>query len=160
VSKYVQPIFIRWLERTMLRKIILEALMMLLAIALGCGQQAGNNTLGATAGGLNGYGSIGGNNDFPVGLELIGTWRDNLSSPYFTQYKFNADGTCEFWIITHETSLHENGSYSIQINEFNITLRIVTLTHYLISEFYFDHGDLVFIGEGGNSIFHRVREKV
>jgi hypothetical protein len=153
--------FLRLREEAMLRKIILMALMSLLAIAPGCGQQGGNNPLGVTAGGQNGYGGIGGNtsSESSIVAQLLGTWRNNINSQYYKQFKFNPDGSCEIWDYDVETNIHEIGSYIIRPGEVN-NLTVESPHFYFEAPFYIDNGDLIFEGEGGNFVYHRVREKV
>jgi hypothetical protein len=124
----------------------------------GCGQLGGNSPLGLTGGGENGYGSFSGSSpsETPNVQTLIGTWRDNLDSPYYTQYRFTSDYVCEIWDSTLDRPYHAFGTYTVG-ESYPPFLRILAGNEVVFSgPFWFEGEDLVLGGFGGNFVFHRV----
>jgi hypothetical protein len=92
-----------------------------------------------------------------VADRLIGTWRDHLDSRYYTQFRFSENGECEIWFIDVEDNYHNYGHYTIRCYDQANSLSIVAEGgEIFFAYFYFEGDDLIFEGEGGNFIYHRV----
>lgn len=144
----------------MIKRAFLGALILIcFAILVGCGERTGINPLGVTGGGGNGYGSAGGSDGGSVSVSdrLIGTWRDNLDSRYYTQFRFSENGACEILHVGIDDSFHYFGHYTIRYYNPGMSLSIfVNGDDIFFAHFHFEGDVLVFEGEGGNFIYHRV----
>jgi hypothetical protein len=133
----------------------------LLLFILGCGQQSGNDPVGATGGRINGYGSVSGiPSDIPVATQLLGTWIDQYGDNYylFHMYKFNADGTAEVWFPSADGMIHRNAFYSINIPNPNYLIVRSADALYFDGPFYFDSsGHLILVSLGYSTTYYRIR---
>ena len=140
-----------------MKKVI--SITLLLLFILGCGQQSGNDPVGATGGDTNGYGSVSGiPSDIPIDMQLLGTWIDQYGYDYyfFHMYKFNADGTAEVWFPGPDGMIHRNAIYSINIPTPNYLIVRSENAEYFAGTFYFDSGHLILVSPGYSTIYYRI----
>ncbi len=115
--------------------------------------------MGTTGGGENGYGSFleSDSSAQSVALTIIGTWRNRLDSPYYWQFSFGLDGSCELWITEDVPPVHAAGTYTIDnhngLNHLHLMLEGIGSHYYY---FFFRDGDLWLYDEQSTRVYYRV----
>lgn len=94
------------------------ALLIIVLMAIGCGHRVGNDPLGVTGGGSNGYGSLGEWSE-PVIIDyLAGSWRhDNSNSGYeILNFGQNGIANLSFYNVTGNLQFSESSIFQLSDN--------------------------------------------
>ena len=130
---------------------------LLFLMMIGCAQWGGDNPMGITGGGEEGYGK---NNDLNlpsasggIDRDLVGTWRTTGGQYHSYLFTFNADGT----FIMEEyygdyLAANIDGNYSVS----GVILTLISLDDYLVYT-YFINEDILTLSDGENElVLHRL----
>jgi hypothetical protein len=96
--------------------------LLMAAILVGCGQINGNNPVGVTGGGDDGYGWTGTSSLDRLDPRLFGSWMHRVSSDAFQEYVFYSDGDCDLWNFANGEGLVTHGTYKAFANRIAISL--------------------------------------
>ena len=139
------------------------ALAFLGMLIVGCGQGGGSGLTGVTGGGEDGYGGgimhLQGGGDGGYASGLIGSWRHDWDSEYYTVFTFGSDGSFEeadYWYDYYNDQWDvdiEDGSYSVSEDQLTITVYGESSYTYTYS---ISGNELTLTFQGVSIVFYRV----
>jgi hypothetical protein len=136
---------------------LFPAILIISVAFLACGHLVDNTPLGVTAGGENGYGSLGGSigsggGGGGVDNALLGTWRYDITAHDYEILIVNANHTFEIQVYQSDTLIYTySGTYSASNG-------ILTITYGSESEtwsYSISGNTLTVVTPDGTMVFHR-----